>query len=167
MRYTRSVFTLPFWSFLVERPPHSEIRASQRTGLKHSVNFRQVAPQSSKWHRSFSGPVIVSQVTLDLTPIILEPTLFSVPPKRTRERVPCGHLRSYLNKWTAAQVEAELDHVHRCSVPELKTVDIWINEFKRDPTCTEDEMRSGCSVELITNDVTETRYSWYRNLKTP
>ena len=61
----------------------------------------------------------------------------------------------YLKKWTAAQIKAELNEVHGNSAPALKTIYFWINEFKRDRTCTEDEARSRRPIEIITLDIVE------------
>ena len=41
-----------------------------------------------------------------------------------------------LKKLTAAQIKAELDYVHGDYVPAMRTVYLWINEFKRGRTCT-------------------------------
>lgn len=41
----------------------------------------------------------------------------------------------------------------------MKTVYFWINEFKRGRTCTEDEARSGCPVEITTVDMMEKIHS--------
>ena len=41
------------------------------------------------------------------------------------------------------------------SVPSLKTVYFWINEFKRDRTTTKDETRSGRPIEVTTSDMME------------
>ena len=61
----------------------------------------------------------------------------------------------YLKKWMAAQINAELDEVHGDSAPVLKTVYFWINEFKRDQKCTEDEVHSRRPIEVTTTDIVE------------
>ena len=45
----------------------------------------------------------------------------------------------YLKKWTAAQINAELDEFHGDTTLTLKTVYFCINEFKRGRTSMKDE----------------------------
>ena len=54
----------------------------------------------------------------------------------------------YLKKCTAAQIKAELDEVHGNTVPMLKTVYFWINEFKRGRTSMKYKARPGRPVEV-------------------
>ena len=61
----------------------------------------------------------------------------------------------YLKYWMAARIKAELGKVHGESVPSLKSVNFWINGFKRGQTATKDETRSGRPIKVTASDIVE------------
>ncbi|GBL72707.1 hypothetical protein AVEN_127944-1 [Araneus ventricosus] len=60
----------------------------------------------------------------------------------------------YLKRLTPKDIKAELDEVHGTYSPAFATVYNWVNEFKRGPTSTNDENRSGRPVEVTSSGMT-------------